>query len=392
MTNLELQATCNSYQDALIAFAQDIVRIQSYSGQEKEIAHFIYDKMNDLGYDEVYIDTTGNVIGRIGDGPVSVMFDSHMDTVEVLDEDKWDVSPFSGDIQDGRLYGRGSVDMKGALASSVYAPLIAKDMGWLDGHTVYITCTVNEEDCDGQNLKNLFEEKKLCPDYFVTCEPSSNEIALGHTGKAQILIKTKGISAAACRPQNGVNAVYKMADIIKRVEVLNDKLTTRGEPHGTVILSDISCVSASLNAVPSECSIYLDRRMVVGETESDIRKEMDSLIEGTDATWEVGTLHSVSWTGKKIDYNPLHEAWLIDTEHPLTKACLESYQEVFGRPHGDYHVWVGGTNAITPVSMGIPCIGFGPGEDFLSHVSNENCIVNEIIMAAQFYANLIHKL
>jgi len=392
MGELTLKEVSAAYTDDLIAFAQAIVRIRSYSSGEGDLAAFIRDKMIDLGYNEAYIDSIGNVVGRIGNGPVSVMFDSHMDTVEVLDEDKWKVPPFSGEIRDGRLYGRGSVDMKGALASSVFAPLIARDLGWIDGHTVYITCTVNEEDCDGQNLKSLFAEKGLRPDYFVTCEPSSNEIALGHTGKAQILIKTKGISAAACRPHKGVNAVYKMADIIKRVEALNEKLTARGEPHGTIIISQISSISASYNAVPSECSIYLDRRMIVGEKEADVMREMDDLIEGIDATWEIGTLHATSWTGKKIDYEPVHEAWRIDTEHPLTKACLASYEEIFGKQHGDYHVWLGGTNAVTPVSMGIPSIGFGPGEDYLSHVSDENCIVEEIVTAAQFYANLIRRL
>lgn len=396
MDQNKLEAVCGKYQESLIEFAQEIVRIRSYSSEEGRLAEFIRRQMLALGYDEVYIDSIGNVVGRIGSGQTSIMLDSHMDTVEVQDPDKWDLDPFGAEIKDGRIWGRGSVDMKSALASSVYAPLIARGMGWMEGRTVYITCTVNEEDCDGQNLKSLFAEKHLRPDYFITCEPSSNEIALGHTGKAQIRIRTKGKSAAACRPQNGVNAVYKMREIIGRVEALNEALTREGEqlhqPHGTVILSDISCVSASYNAVPSECEIYLDRRMVLGETAQKVRDEMDALVAGTDAVWEVGTLYTKSWTGQQIAYEPFHEAWQIDPAHPLTQACLSAYEEVFGRPHGPWHVWVGGTNAVTPVSMGIPCIGFGPGEDYLSHVANENCIVSEIIDAARYYAVVIRKL
>lgn len=382
----------DALRDDLVLFAQNIVRIQSYSGEEGKLAAFIEAKMKGLGYDEVFIDSVGNVVGRVGSGPVSIMFDSHMDTVEVQDPDKWKVPPFSGEIVDGRLYGRGAVDMKGALASSVFAVPLAKAQGWTQGKTVYVTCTVNEEDCDGRNLEHLFAETDIRPTYFVTCEPSSNEIALGHTGKAQIVIKTKGVSAAACRPHKGVNAVYKMGEIIRRVEALNQRLSSVEGQHGTVTLSDIRCKSASLNAVPSECTIHLDRRMVLGETEDGIRREMDELVAGTDATWEVYKIYSTSWTGKQIEYTPFHEAWQIDPQHTLTQKMLESYRQVFGKEHGDFHVWLGGTNAVTPVAMGIPCIGFGPGEDFLSHVSDESCSVEEIIKACEFYAALIQKI
>ena len=388
MTNDKLKAASDRYEKRLIEFAQGLVRIKSTSGNEEKLARYIESEMINLGYDEVFIDTIGNVVGRMGSNGKTIMFDSHMDTVEICDDGKWNVPPLGGEIIDGRLYGVGSVDMKGALASSVYAPLIARDMGYLENKTMYVTCTVNEEDCDGENLKSLFKEHNLRPDYFVTCEPSSNEIALGHTGKAQIIIKTKGLSAAAARPQNGINAVYKMAEIIPRIDNLNKSLMKTDAEHGSITLTQISCESASFNAVPSECTIYLDRRLVYGETTDGVKTEMNNIIAGTDAIWEVGTLHSKSWKGVDISYQPVHEPWRIDVAHNLTQACLHAYELIFGKKHGTFHKWVGGTNAVTPVSMGIPCIGFGPGEDYLSHVVNENCIVSEIIAASQFYAEL----
>lgn len=388
----EIKDVVMAMQDELIKFAQNIVQIQSYSSHEGKLAKFIQMKMNELGYDEVYIDSTGNVVGRVGNGPVSIMFDSHMDTVEVNDPEKWKEPPFSGNIADGRLYGRGAVDMKAALASSVFAAAAAKRVGIPDSCTVYVTCTVNEEDCDGRNLEHLFAEKKIVPDYYVTCEPSSNEIALGHTGKAMVEIHTKGVSAAACRPFNGVNAVYKMADIIKRVNALNEKLSAVEGEHGTVTLSNITCETASLNAVPSGCTICLDRRMVLGETEAQVRQEMDELVAGTDATWEILTITATSWTGSEIVYHPFHEAWQIDPEHKLTRTMLNAYQDVFGKEHGPFHKWLGGSNAVTPVALGVPSIGFGPGEDFLSHVSNESCNVEEIVKACEFYTTVIETL
>ncbi|HNH06844.1 MAG TPA: M20/M25/M40 family metallo-hydrolase, partial [Anaerolineales bacterium] len=116
-------------QQELLRFTQTLVRTKSLSGQEGAVIKLVEKKMLDLGYDEVKIDSMGNIIGRIGNGAKSIMFDSHVDTVEVKDEAEWNIPPFSGEIVDGRLHGRGSVDMKSAVAASIYAGALAKQMG-----------------------------------------------------------------------------------------------------------------------------------------------------------------------------------------------------------------------------------------------------------------------
>lgn len=376
----------------LVEFTQSLVRIKSLSGQEEVVIKLIEKKMIALGYDEVTIDSMGNILGRIGSGEKSILFDSHVDTVEVKDESKWDFPPFSGDIVDGRLHGRGSVDMKSAVAASIYAGSIAKKMGFTSGKTVYVSCTVFEEDCDGENLKHLFKELDLKPGYVVICEPSDNVITLGHKGKAQVSIKTRGVSAHGSAPEKGVNAIYEMAEIIQRVDKANLELMKKGEMRGTLVMSRISSVSASLNAVPSECEVYLDRRIIPGETENDIRREMDQLIKDKNASWEIGTLHRKSWTGMEITYEPFHLAWKIDLSHELAKACIAAYQENFGSEPNQYDFWDFSTNAVTPVSMGIPTIGFGPGEYKLAHMRNESCKVDQILDACSFYARVIEKI
>ena len=375
----------------LIEFTQNLVRIKSYSGQEEEIIKFIQQKMLALGFDEVRIDAMGNLIGRIGSGPKTILFDSHVDTVEVKDEDQWAFPPFVGGIADGRLQGRGSVDMKSGAAASIYAAVLAKNLGYAAGKTIYVSCTVFEEDCDGENLKHLFRELNLKPDYAVICEPSNNVITLGHKGKAQISIKTRGVSAHGSAPEKGVNAIYEMAEIIQRVEKANLDLQNKPEPRGTLVMSRISSVSVSLNAVPSECEVYLDRRMVPGETEADIQQEMDQIILGKNATWAVGTLNRISWTGLPIKYVPFHIAWKIDLEHELTKACMAAYRAQFGADPARYDFWDFSTNAVTPVSLGIPSIGFGPGEYKLAHMRNESCEVQQILDACGFYARVIQN-
>jgi putative selenium metabolism hydrolase len=376
----------------LIAFTQDLVRIKSFSGQEEEAIRFIERKMSAIGYEKIVIDSMGNLLGRIGNGEKAILFDSHIDTVGVNDEAQWDVPPFSGEIIDGRLYGRGSVDMKSGAAASIFAGALAKKLGFITGKTLFVTCTVFEEDCDGENLKHLFRELSIKPDYAVICEPSGNQISLGHKGKAQVSVKAYGLSAHGAAPEKGMNAIYEMAEIIQRVERRNAELMQKGAPRGSLVMSQISSRSASLNAVPSECEAYLDRRLAPGETEADVKKEMDELIQGKRAAWEVGTLYRKSWTGMDIRYEPFHLAWKIDLEHELTRACIAAFHDCFGREPAEYDYWDFSTNAVTPVSMGIPTIGFGPGEHKLAHMVNEHCPVSQIVDACSFYTRLIQKI
>jgi len=373
----------------LVTFTQELVRIKSFSGQEEQVAKAIVSKMEALGYDEVKIDRFGNVLGRMGFGEKAILFESHTDTVRVHDEDLWDVPSFSGEIIDGFLWGRGSVDMKSGIAASVYAAAIARNSGMISGKSVYVSCSVIEEDCDGEGLKHMLEEFNLKPDYAVICEPSSNLITTGHKGKAQIIIKTKGVSAHSSAPEKGVNAIYEMAEIIERVMQTNLELMKNSGRRGTLVLSRISSTGVSLNAVPSECEITLDRRMVMGETEQTIQNEVGKIIAGKNATWEIDTVHRKTWTGEAITYRPLHQAWEISLDHHLSKTFIKAYAEVFGHAPKKFDYWDFSTNAVALVSSGIPTIGFGPGEHKLAHMRNEKCRVKQILDACAFYAKVI---
>ena len=376
----------------LLAFAQDLVRIKSYSGQEEQIARFIASKMEALGFDEVKIDRYGNVLGRVGNEGRVTLFDSHMDTVSVTDEDQWDVPPFSGEIVDGYLWGRGSVDMKSSAAASIYAAAIAKSEGRVSGKTVYVSCTVDEEFCDGEGLRHALEEGNVRPNFAIICEPSANVITTGHKGKAQVVIKTKGVSAHGSAPEKGVNAIYEMAEIIQRVEQTNQELMRKGGRNGTLVMSQISSTSVSLNAVPSACEVYLDRRMVLGETEQTIRDEMERIIADKNAAWEIEPLHRLTWTGEEITYHPFHLAWEIHSQQALSKAFVNAYSKTFGYSPEKYDYWDYSTNAVATVRLGIPTIGFGPGEYKLAHMRNEKCEVSQILDACAVYTNVIDRL
>jgi putative selenium metabolism hydrolase len=348
--------------------------------------------MKSLDFDEVKIDRYGNLLGRVGNGKRVIWFDSHTDTVDVVDEEAWQVPPFSGEIRDGSLRGRGSVDMKSGMAASIYAAALAKSQELLSGKTVYVSCTVDEEYCDGEGLKHALEGCHARPDFAVICEPSANTIATGHKGKAQVIIRTKGISAHSSAPEKGLNAIYEMAEIIQRVERTNLELMQKGGRSGTLVMSQISSTSVSLNAVPSACEVYLDRRMVVGETEQSIRDEMERIVAGKNATWEMDILHRRTWTGAELTYQPFHLAWEISLQHDLSKAFIEAYGETFGHAPERYDYWDYSTNAVATVRLGIPTIGFGPGQYKLAHMRNEKCEVRQIVDACAVYTGVINKL
>ncbi|MCD8362415.1 MAG: YgeY family selenium metabolism-linked hydrolase [Lachnospiraceae bacterium] len=380
-----------AHKEELVEFYRSAIRIPSFSNQEKPLAELIVSKMKELGYDEAYIDPTGNAVGRVGDGPEIIHFDGHMDVVGVPDAELWVSPPFEANIVDGMVYGRGSVDMKGGLSAAIYAAALAKKAGLLDGKTVYVTGTVCEEYCDGVCLEHFYKDSGVKPDYCVICEPSNNVITLGHTGKVQVLITTHGVSAHGSAPEKGINAVYEMAEIITRVDELNRRLS-RTDGGGTVVLSQISCKSASVNAVPNECSIYLDRRLRLEETTEQVRKEMDELIAGKRASWASGDLHFDSWTGEKLDYVPIHDPWKTDVNHPLIQAGNRAYTAAFGCAPQEYDFWDFSTNAVVPVPMGVTCIGFGPGVYKLAHMRDECCDPRQVQEACSFYTHLIEEL
>ena len=372
----------------LIEFAQNLVRIKSFTGKEEEIIHFVKERMIQLGYDDVIIDGMGNAIGVIGYGDQKILFDSHIDTVAVEDGAEWTVAPFGGEIIDGKLYGRGASDMKCAAAATIYAGYAIKELGLDEGKTIYISISVMEEDYDGENLLYQFTEGGIKPGYVVICEPSQCRISIGQKGRALFKINTTGVSAHGSAPEKGVNAVYKMAEIINRVERLNETLSKQGSEHGTVALTKIESDAASYNAIPFQSSIYIDRRLVKGEDEGVIRKEMEKLLAGIDATWEVFEVIGKSWTGLEVVLHSFLPAWEIDLEHDLTKAAIKAYENLYQK-NPEMWKWDFSTNGVTSAKFGIPTIGFGPGDSKQAHCRDEYCPVSEIVEACKFYAGLV---
>lgn len=387
----DIQKECLKIKDDMLGFLQQLIRIKSFTGAEKEIAECVKKKMIELGYDRVIETELGDIVGVMGSGPIKILFDSHMDTVEVNDEENWTYPPFEGMITDGRIYGRGTVDMKSAIASSVYAGYLAKKLGFDKGRTIYVSASVMEEDFDGNALGGLIDELNLKLDYVVICEPSENKIAIGHRGRALFEVHTHGVSCHGSAPENGENAVYIMNEVISRVKEVNKKLYKKSGEHGSVALSKIESSSVSLNAVPDECTIYLDRRLAIGETYDVLGSEMDLLVEGLNADWNVYVAKGKSFTGKDVRMNSFMEAWSTAENDSLPKAMAEAYLEQTGKKP-EFFKWNFSTNGFASTARKIPTIGLGPGEIKYCHMRDENCKVDDIIEACAIYTGCIERL
>ena len=239
-----MQVNSHYYPDAkeleaeLVDFMQAIVRIPSLSSDESAVIKRIREEMLRVGFDEVSVDAMGNLVGRIGSGPFVVAFDGHADTVDTGDLSLWDRNPHSGDVEDGILYGRGASDQKGGIASAVYAGALLKKAGIPDGITMYVTATVQEEDCDGLCWQYIVNEGGLRPDLVVITEPTSLRIYRGQRGRMEMEVHTSGISCHGSAPERGINAIYKMADIIADIESLNERLEPREPLGGNAHLPD----------------------------------------------------------------------------------------------------------------------------------------------------------
>lgn len=372
----------------LVDFACRLVATRSLTCDEGAVAALVQQEMEALGYDEITLDSTGNVIGRVGSGEAALLLDGHMDTVTVNDADRWDRDPFAGVVEGGLLHGRGAADTKCPLAAAIYGAAMAKRMGLPQGKAIYVSASAMEEDYDGEAVRLLLQDSGLCPRGVVICEPTELKIATGHRGRSLIELHAAGKSCHGSTPELGENPVYKLRQVIGRVEALAQQLSAQTGDHGSLALTNIYCNTASNNSVPQDATVILDRRLALGETEEVIAAEMAELVRGTDITWCFSDIAGKTWTGRPFLFHSFLPAWKIDPEHGLVRALSEAYAAQTG---GEAELFTMGccTNGVSSAGVyGLPTVVFGPGSLDQAHSANEYCPVDELTAAAAIHARL----
>jgi len=380
----------------LVAFLVDLLAIPSPPGKEGHVTVRIAGEMRRLGFDEVRIDGLGNVIGRIGRGPRLVAFDAHVDTVDAGDRAQWSFDPFQPRVSEGKVWGRGAADQKGGLAGMVHAGRIIRELGLGRDFTLLFIGSVQEEDCEGMAWKYLVEEEKIRPGLVVLTEPTSLNIYRGHRGRMELEVDVHGRSCHGSAPERGDNAAYKAARLALEIERLNERLAVDAFlGKGTIAVTEIASGSPSLCAVPDTARLHLDRRLTAGETKDSAVAEVREAVESAgvpDAKVFVPEYREPSHTGRIYPFEKYFPTWVLEENSAWLKSAVTAYAGLFGRsPKVDK--WTFSTNGvgITPF-YGIPCLGLGPGNEPQAHAADEYCPVEDLSLAAAFYAALVATL
>jgi putative selenium metabolism hydrolase len=388
----EIQKRVEAAREDIIKFMREIVAIPSMDSQIGAVGERVQAEMKKLGYDEIRFDKMGNTIGRIGNGEKVIVFDSHIDTVGIGDPASWEWDPFVGKVENGVLYARGACDEKNSTPGMIYGLAIARDLGLLDGWTAYYFGNM-EEWCDGIAPNTFVEvDPKIKPDFVVIGEPTRMLVYRGHKGRLEMKVTAKGKSAHAASNHLGDNAIYKLLPVIAGIRDLEPKLGDHEFlGHGKITVSDMHVKTPSINAVPDEAIIYIDRRMTFGETKEAVKKQIEELIpaEFKDTVkLEELFYDEPSYTGFVFPVDKYFPAWAYEETHPLVQAGQEA-RKLIGLPDAPSGKWNFSTNGIYWAGKaGIPSIGFGPGDEETAHTVNDSVSLDDMVKATEFYAIL----
>jgi putative selenium metabolism hydrolase len=389
--NQSILAEAKKHEKAMVAFLRDLVAIPSESGQERKVIQRIRAEMKHVGgFDRIHVDKLGNLFGRIGRGRPLIAIDAHVDTVGVGNPDEWKHDPYRGKVAGGKVFGRGAGDQEGAVPPMVYAGRIIKDLGLHDGDWSLLVCfTVMEEDCDGLCWQYIVKEGGVRPDCVVITDSTNCQVLRGHRGRMEIGVTTSGRSCHGSMPHKGDNAVYKIARVVRQIEMLNQRLAE--DPFlgkGTITVTYIDCQTPSVCAVPNGAFIHLDRRLTTGDTKASALGEVRDAVRraGVGAKVKVLRYAEPSYTGLIYETEKYFPTWCEPPDAPQVRAAVQAYRSLFGK-RPNVSRWTFSTNGVSIAGMfGIPCVGFGPAPENVAHTVNDSVPIDQLVRCAAFYA------
>jgi len=373
-------------QQALLSFLQALVRAVSLSGEEQAVVQAAAAEMRTLGYDDVFVDANGSLIGSIQGarpGP-TLLLDAHCDTVGVAPAPAWQHDPFGGAIVGERMYGRGTSDMKGALAAMVYAAG-AVDRATLAGRVV-VSATVLEEVMEGVALKTVMAHVQ--PDFVVIGEATGLNLNIGGRGRAEIVLEATGKPAHSSTPHLGENAVHRLLPALQAIE----RLPMPADPllgPGLIVLTDIiSDPYPGYSVIPSRCRATYDRRTLPGESRESVLAGLQSLPEMAGIQASIAQGEHRAYTGATLSGPKFFPAWKLAPDHPLVQGALAGLRAAGLTPElGAYRFC---TNAAYSAGWaGAPTVGFGPSAEEQAHVVDEYIELSQLFAAAAGYQGMI---
>ena len=386
-------------EEQVISLCQKLIQQKSYSGEESGVVGVLSENMKQMGFDEVTVDKYGNIIGCIkGNRPgKKVLFDGHIDTVPVTEEAEWLYPPFAAEIHDGKIYGRGTSDMKGAVAAMTCAASnYAKDTGKDFAGEIYVAGVVHEECFEGVAAREI--SKNVRPDYVVIGEASQLNLKIGQRGRAEIVIETFGKPCHSANPEKGINAVYKMAKVIGAIRTL---VPTHHPVLGDGILELTDIKSApypGASVVPEYCRATYDRRLLVGETKESVLEPINGLLEklmAEDPELKVKASYAVGrercHTGNEIEGERFFQGWLYDKDDDFVQAVYTKLTEKGFTPEiTQYNFCTNGSHYAGEAK--IKTFGLGPSRENLAHTLNEYVEIEQLTKVTECYYGVMEAL
>ena len=376
--------------EQVIAFTRELVRAKSLPGQERDAAIVCERWMKLLGYDDVWIDPYGSVVAmRRGDGAgKTIHFDGHIDTVSATSPERWKHDPFGAEVSNGRIWGRGSSDMKGPVAAMICAGAFLAPSQFRG--SIVVSASVGEEVLEGPALAAILQKHPA--NVVIIGESSELKIGIGQKGRAGIRLETRGIPAHSSRPEEGVNAVYKMIDVldcVRRLPPPTDPILTPGIGE---LVEIVSSPYPGTSIIPDGCTARVDRRLVQGETrESVLSTYRDALrgIEGVDVRYLQVTLPC--YTGEKIVLDDFHPAWVTPLDSDVVKRAERALAAI-DLSIGYFTARYCANGSASAGEMGIPTLIFGPSTPAVAHIVDEYIEVEQLLKGTEAYMSLAKEI
>jgi putative selenium metabolism hydrolase len=372
-------------QDALIDFTKRLIQTPSPSGEEQAISKIVVEEMEKVGFDQVLVDDQSNVLGIFGETSpgCDLLLLAHIDHAEIGGME----DPFSGKEIDGAalgqegrvIYGRGACDMKGALASMVYAVDSLVRSGHRGPGRTMVLAFTREEWGTGEGLEYAVENWDIGADMAVSGEATNLDVYIGHRGSMQFKVTTKGRTSHASNPSRGINAIDQMNQFLNTLHKCYRMPNHSFLGDASFAVLDIRAEPGARTAVvPDLCEIILDRRYFPDEDREALKGELQDLVRETrdtnpdlEATVE---LHK--------DSRPM----LCDAEVGIVKILQRSRRAVLGGP-SKLGAWKVGIDVFAVEDRGIPCVGLGPGNEIFAHTPQDHVRIDDLVAASEIYAS-----
>ena len=395
----------------LIELTQALIRIPSFTGEEKLLADFILAKLQEYNVHDAFIDDIGNVVGVVqGSRPgPTVLLNGHLDIVSAGNIENWNgFDPFGAEIDDDdNIHGRGACDLKGGLSVQLYMMKLLQQLNnsgqGLSG-TLVFSAVVHEEAAEMFGMEYLFEntfaKNQIHCDVVFLSEPTGLDVVLGQRGKVELVVKTFGRTAHSSRPEAGVNALEKMvpileyifrsaADHMKSHELLGDS---------SITITNLVCRPGTLSIIPDECEISIDRRYMPGQEVADLMREFETLfvkIQQTDPDFKAAVYPrkflETSYTGYQKEVRKYHPPWITEVDHPLAVKTMDALKKIGQTPEIRY--WKFGTDgSMTASLLGIPTIGYSGTEEKYAHTPEEQVSIEMMLKSLEGYYAIITEL